>query len=831
MQLAADLKAAGLGVFPCWVRHNAEKNKWEKHPLTVDKEPWAATAARPLDDPAVRWPGVTVVGVPVPQGVFVLDLDTYNTGTTREAVEAAFGCSLPWDAALIQRTIGGGEHYAFRLPSWPVRQGTGFGGLSVDTRTHGRGFICSGDGYTAVGFGVLRLAFPESLPEIPDGTRPFLEAPDLSNLTPAPPPPETVHDDETAQLAEALAFVDPDCHHDEWIRYGMALRHHFNADPDAGFALFDQWSAGVLGDRDCPASYIPEEVRYQYWALKPIRGDGRDVTISTIFYAAIAGGWVPPARFDTALAFGSGAVPVDVFNRLAERITESGSDSREIPAILEEIRASGCNALQAGLLRSELKAAMRSAKILDRDLSAMIDQQLPVDLVAGPSGGLYGKNHMENATQFLAMHHPEGTLLRSDENWYAFEGKCWRELCEADMDHVLTKTMAPSLPQRSTVSGTLATVASLVHRPDVDMHASPAGLVLFNNGVLDLATGELMAHDKKYLTTKIVPYDLDPMATAPRWLQFLDEVFEGDAERVALLQEWLGYMLSPTYQYQKIMFFLGAARAGKSIIGEVLHALVGDENYTGASLESLAADDFLDSLRHKTVAFSGDTQKGVSPHRVHAVIERLKKISGNDAMDFGRKYKSRMTTRLPTRITLSANQVPRLFDDSSALSGRLLVLTFDVSYLGREDPYLRDAVLQEIPGIALWALEGLARLNSCRRFTIPAASVEEMESIADQYSPLREFTRGACDFTPDGHVTSEDLYGAYRAWAVTEGEDRILGRRTFVSSFKDTTRGQGVKYGAHRVNKTDVVRGFRGIRLKTGTPTTAAAFQPKVVEK
>lgn len=827
MQLATELKAAGLGVFPCVAHFNPTKQKWEKRPLTVDKEPWAVTAIRPLDDPAVRWGGVKVVGIPVPVGVFVVDLDSYKKGTTREAVEAAWGCRLDWDNALIQRTIGGGEHYAFRLPAWEVRQGGNLGGVGVDTRTPGKGFICSGEGYTPVGFGVMRMAFPDSLPSIPDEARAVLEVP--QDIPPAPPPPDLVQDEEITRIEEALSHLDPDCPHDIWILRAMELRHHFKNDPDTGFDLFNRWSIGMIGDRDCPPSYDPDEVNYQFYALKPERPGDKNRSINSLFYAAIAAGWQPPASFDTSLAFGEGAVPATQFNQLIELIMERGADSKATADILEAIRQAGCNALQATLLRNELKAALRSARILDKDLTALIDASVNVEAGLPPNLG-YNKSHPNNVELFLATHYPDGQLMNVDQNWYAFNGKCWEEIDDAEVDKQITNAMWASQPQRPVVTGTYATLASVCRQSNIDMHQSPEGLIIFNNGVLDIYSGQLHPHDKKYLTTKMVPYDFDPNATAPRWVAFLEEVFEGDKERIALLQEWFGYMLSPTYQYQKIMLLIGPKRAGKSTIGEILHAIVGDQNYTGASLESFAADDFLDSLRHKTVAFSGDTQKAVNAHRVHQVIERLKKISGCDAVDFGRKYKSRLSTRLPTRITISANGVPRLFDDSGALAGRLLVLPFDVSFADREDPYLDKKLLGELAGIALWSLQGLARLNQNQRFTMPAASREEMESIAEQYSPLRAFvgeevTTGGADDV----VTSEDLYNAYRAWAVLEGENHVLARKAFVGAFKDATRGRGVKYGAHRTGE-EVTRGFRGVRLVKEAPPTAGAFQPKVVK-
>ena len=829
MQLAHQLKAAGVDSFPCAVNYNYGKGKWEKHPLTVNRESWAATAERPIDDPAVLWAGCTVLGIPVPAGVVVIDLDTYRPGCTTDTADMLFGAQLPWAQALIQTTISGGSHYAFRLPTWDVRQGSNIGGpgSGVDTRVAERGFICSGEGYgQAAPFGVMRLAHPESLPILPEACRPLLEQPATEQPQRAELSDSDDRDIDTVKLA--LAHIDPN-ERDTWRDIGFALKHYFHDDEETGFALWDAWSSGEYGTEDCPASYAAETQRPQWSSFRAVR-EGAMVTIGTLFHMALRGGWVPPARFDTSTAFGGGAAPVETFNALISRILEEGADSRKTEELMTAITTSGCNEIQALLLRNELKAVMRSAKILDKDLAAVIDRATTPQIRTVASGA-YSKNHTENAQLFLQANYPGDVLIRCDEIWYAYDGKCWVEWEDDAISHQITMAMSPSLPQSGTISGTYQVLASTVYRIGIKMNENMPSVTLFQNGVLDLHTGDVLPHDKRYLTTKILPYNFDPNAQAPNWHVFLNEIFEGDQERIALLQEWLGYMMSPSYQYQKVMLLIGPRRSGKGTIGRILEQIVGTQNYTGASLESFADDDFMDSLRGKTVALSGDTAKNVNRNKVESVIERIKKVSGGDAVDFKRKYKSRMSCTLPTRITLVANHVPRLFDDSEALSHRMLVLPFEVSFADREDPYLINTLSAEIEGIALWALQGMARLNKNQQFTVPAASRNEMAFIAEAYSPMRGFI-DACCVLGDGlsKISCVDLYEAYRTWALSEQEAHILSRKVFISTFKDASRGHGCRYGPQRVGG-EVVRGFNGVSVSTEKlPTTASAFQPKVVK-
>ncbi|GAG37081.1 unnamed protein product, partial [marine sediment metagenome] len=143
--LARSIRAVGLGAFPC---------SETKTPAIPKNTSWGVWAFEPIE--ALPWRS-GLVGVPVPPGLVVLDLDTYK-GATREQVEIALGVSLEWEDALIQHTMQGGQHYAFKV-GWNVRFGSNMAGVrGLDTRTYGKGYIATGPGYSPVGGGVHTMA-------------------------------------------------------------------------------------------------------------------------------------------------------------------------------------------------------------------------------------------------------------------------------------------------------------------------------------------------------------------------------------------------------------------------------------------------------------------------------------------------------------------------------------------------------------------------------------------------------------------------------------------------------------------------------------------------
>ena len=807
-QLATQLYTAGVGVFPCLAN---------KKPAVPRGDSWKTHAT--LDPATVRWAS-GVVGVPVPQGACVIDLDTYK-GVTRADVEAHLGCALPWDAAHIQTTMQGGQHYAFSV-DWVVRFGSSLDGVKgLDTRTAGHGYIATGEGNTWAGFGVLAFAHPASLPSLPDACRHILEDIPLERATPELPE----GDRDTDAIVGALRHVDPSCTRTGWVKVGMALRNHFHDDATAGLALFEMWSAGEFWQdgSETPVNYVAEHIETQWSSFK---AEG-DTTIGSLFYEAIQGGWLPPPTLDTTAAFGAGAAPAGDFRALVDQITEHGSDPSYTAELASQVAAFSCAPLQRAALLATLNRELKDAGLLTKAVRQQFDEQ-----AAGPTlpkaTGQYGKNHTENALQYVEAHYPDSTLARVDQVFYRYNGKAWEEVSDEKLRHLLATDMAPSWPQHSTVTGTFSMICELVHAADRKMGALPANFILFQNGVLDMTTWQLHPHHPSYFTTNIMPYAYDPGAGCPHWQSFLNEVFEGDTERADLLQEWFGYMLSGSYAFHKIMIMIGPSRSGKGTIGRVLEQVVGAQNFTGGSFSQFAKDPFMESIRDKPVLFMGDAEKTVAHNIVNQVIERVKTISGGDSVTFGRKYKSTLSERLPCRITAACNGVPRLFDDSGALASRLLVLPFELSFLGREDPQLVHRLLAEVEGIGVWALRGMSRLNAQGAFTVPRASEVEMQYIAESYSPLEAFIGEVCELGGDAVTFCDEAYDAYRAYAVQHQESRIMAPRTFTAAFKDAVRGRGCRYGTQRRGE-DRRNGFKGLTLPRPAAGTAAAFKPMAV--
>jgi putative DNA primase/helicase len=325
--------------------------------------------------------------------------------------------------------------------------------------------------------------------------------------------------------------------------------------------------------------------------------------------------------------------------------------------------------------------------------------------------------------------HPDGLTLRHWRGgWWQWRTSHWVEVEQRAMAATAYRfteravyarpkgEVLPWAPNRHKIADLLDALAAVVHLgADVSMPAWLDGraydglLVATGNGLLDVGARRLLEHTPAFWNATSVPFAYDPVAALPRrWLVFLGELWENDAQSVAALQEWFGYVISGRLDLHKILLLIGPTRAGKGVTTKILGALVGTENVAGPTLSSLNGDFGLAPLLGKTLAVVSDAR--LNGRNASVVVERLLSISGEDTLTVNRKYREQWTGKLPTRLMLCSNELPQLGDASMAIAGRFVPLLLTRSWLGREDHQLEQALREELTGILNWALDGLERL-------------------------------------------------------------------------------------------------------------------------
>lgn len=306
----------------------------------------------------------------------------------------------------------------------------------------------------------------------------------------------------------------------------------------------------------------------------------------------------------------------------------------------------------------------------------------------------------------------------------------------------------------------------------------PHELIPFINGIVDVnryLAGEPCLHDltPDYFNLISIPYEFDEVARCGRWVKFIDEALGDDPDKIKLLQQWFGYCMTFDNQFQKFMILRGVKQSGKSTILNVLRALVGNENYFASKFDKLQSQFGLEAAIGKLVCGIDDAQI-TRKTDVNAVIEVMKAVSGDAPSPIDQKFKKSLTVPLRARFTLTCNETPYLPDNADAMARRMLLLEFE-NEKKRPDRQLLQKLERELPGIAVWAFEGLKSLHrelsdgSKPGFIEPKSMKLGMETWKEFTNPVGTFYSECLTHTPGKYVSSAELMQALGEWCIERG--------------------------------------------------------------
>ncbi len=378
------------------------------------------------------------------------------------------------------------------------------------------------------------------------------------------------------------------------------------------------------------------------------------------------------------------------------------------------------------------------------------------------------------------------TLHRWRGGWWVWRQSYWIEAEDGAILSLLYrfaekavytagKEAAPWAPNRRKIGDLIEALAAICILPaDRDQPSwlddrSMGAVVSLANGLLEVEGRRLVPHTPRFFNQTSVPFAYRPGAPEPtRWLKFLNDLWPGEPDAIKLLGEWFGYVISGRLDLQKIFLNVGPTRGGKGVIARILTALIGRRNVAGPTLNSLGGEFGLAPLIGKPLAVISDAR--FAGRDSSTVIERLLSISGEDTLTVNRKYRDQWTGKLPCRLHVISNELPKLSDASTAIIGRIVLLPTTRSWLGKEDHDLEPMLQAEMTGVLNWSLAGLARLtNNGGRFTRLPTADDAIIAMRDLASPVAAFVRERCRIDAAREITVEELYVAYRSWCDDSG--------------------------------------------------------------
>jgi putative DNA primase/helicase len=316
------------------------------------------------------------------------------------------------------------------------------------------------------------------------------------------------------------------------------------------------------------------------------------------------------------------------------------------------------------------------------------------------------------------------------------------------------------------------------------------------NGTIDLRTGELRPHRAADLITKTLPVTYDPAATCPRWTAFLDEIMAGNADLVRFLQQAIGYALTGDTREQVFFILLGVGANGKSVFLKVVETMLGDYARQ-ASMDTFMQKEYQgipnDIARLHGVRFVAASEAEQNRRLAEALV---KSLTGGDPVVARFLHKEFFTFTPRFKIFLATNHKPIIRGSEHAIWRRIRLVPFTVTIPEeRQDKDLVTKLVEELPGILTWAIEGCRRWQQ-EGLKSPDAVKVATEEYRTEMDTLGSFIADRCDVGPMCTATASSLYAAYQAWA-KEGREREMSQTMFGRALRergfeaDRTGGRG----------------------------------------
>lgn len=300
----------------------------------------------------------------------------------------------------------------------------------------------------------------------------------------------------------------------------------------------------------------------------------------------------------------------------------------------------------------------------------------------------------------------------------------------------------------------------------------PKDVVFINlkNGTFEInPTGtKLRPFNRTDFITYQLPFDYNPMAKAPLFEAYLNKVLP-DKQRQQILAEYLAYVfISPsTLKLEKTLLLYGTGANGKSVFFEIVNALLGAENVSSYSLQSLTNDTgyFRAKLANKLVNYASEINGSLET----AVFKQL--VSG-EPVEARLPYGEPFTLSNYAKLIFNCNALPKDVEHTNAYFRRFLIIQFDVTIPEAEqDKQLSQKIISgELSGVFNWVLEGLNRLLEQKRFT----DCEAVHLALEQYQTQSDSVKLYID--DKGYQKSceeykliKELYQDYRSFCMEDG--------------------------------------------------------------
>lgn len=253
-------------------------------------------------------------------------------------------------------------------------------------------------------------------------------------------------------------------------------------------------------------------------------------------------------------------------------------------------------------------------------------------------------------------------------------------------------------------------------------------IMVFRNGVLNLATHEFTTFSEDLIQITQVDYSYSPEAKCVQWKGFLDSVLP-DPELQEVLQMFLGacFVDRKIHKIEYILILHGNGANGKSVIFNTVTGVMGIDNVTNFGIGSLIKGSErkqnIATINGKRLNYSSELQA----FSVGGQSDELKALISGEPIVARQLYGANFTARDIPLIMSNTNALPQFNDFTDGMKRRLLIIPFDITIpVAKRDTMLSAKLKSEYSGVFNWILAGRDKLEK-RNYKISGVDLLDRE--------------------------------------------------------------------------------------------------------
>lgn len=221
-------------------------------------------------------------------------------------------------------------------------------------------------------------------------------------------------------------------------------------------------------------------------------------------------------------------------------------------------------------------------------------------------------------------------------------------------------------------------------------------------------------------------FNYDSTATAPKFMEYLNRVLP-DPDRQQIIAEYLGYIFirngSNILKEEKCLILYGSGANGKSVLFEIIRALLGSQNISSYSMESLTDTNgyYRATIDNKLLNYASEISTKMDPNR-------FKQLVSGEPIEARHPRGYAMQIEQYAKLMFNCNELPKDTEQTHAFFRRFLIVPFDVVIPeGEQNKNLHSTIIEsELSGVFNWILSGLKRLLNNGKFSECKASEQAL---------------------------------------------------------------------------------------------------------